>query len=206
MPKLSREKRKERSKKERNRALRAMAVATTAAAILAITMPQGNETAQALPDQPVAAEVATERPPSEPPASGVVSQSLRRREPAPERAAIEQLDSERVLDHAIRDCFTAGLISEESIRMMFFSILGLDDLLRRPYWARALEKIQVLNGIWMWKISGARRIPTHEGKELWSLFRMRMRLEGAHLRIADGTIDPRVTPKQRRRRFTQRAA
>src|SRR5690349_14010142 len=124
MPKLSREQRKAERARARSRALRVVAVATTAVALLAVTLPSGSETAQAAPEQPVAAEVASSRLPSDPPASGVCTRQTESEKETEEDPMVAQrqyldllkrLDDERALDIRIQDYYKRRVLSIQDI-------------------------------------------------------------------------------------------
>jgi len=204
MPDARNVRQQRRMERRARSALRAMAIATTAAAILAVTMPQGNEATQAAPDHPVAAEVASPRPPSDPPASGVLTPQIELQEEDPAVAhrryldLLKRLDDERALDIRIQECFRKRLLSIQDILRLTYYVSLADFLRCAPWPESALMSLRYIQGVTLFAAS---RATTAAGEDIWSRFRHRIRREGAHMRIFRGTIR---FPKQHRP--THRAA
>jgi hypothetical protein len=103
----------------------------------------------------------------------------------------EDIDRDRKFDLAMRECFEKRLIRIDDVLNLVYRVT-LCDFLRSARWsAIALERLRVIDGIVLWSPT---YVSTSEGEDVWRLFRRRIRREGAHFRIVNGSIrrDPPI--------------
>jgi hypothetical protein len=97
---------------------------------------------------------------------------------------IEEIDRERLFDLKIRSLLGICLRIDDVLQMSYY--VTLREFLARCTWkAGALNQARVVNGVVLWTQSFS---STREGEEVWCRFRLRIRREGAHRRIINGTI------------------
>ncbi len=106
-----------------------------------------------------------------------------------ENAAV--FDEERTFDRALRFMLQEGFVNEEAIASLAWRVTLADFISARTGFWTEMAKTRLNMAIRLWGSNGKMTDFSHE---VWRLFRMRMRREGALARIIYGDIS---RPKQR---------